>query len=173
MNKVVIAGGAGAGKTRLINYLGARGYRVVPEVITLLNNEGLNPGNCDSFFDKTFDKQLSLEESIICGADDYVFLDRSSVDLFALCTLSLRKPPLGLVDYVPDFSHVFFINAVFSPGIYLRAAKMHKDDYVSFARRIYHDLELVHEQEGVYDLYILEHDLTRELYSTIASVLAL
>lgn len=173
MSKVVIAGGAGAGKTRLINYLGEEGYRVVPEVITLLNEEGLNPNNCDSFFDKAFDKQLSLEESIIHGSDDYVFLDRSSVDLFALCALSLRKPPLGLVGYVPDFSHVFFINAVFSRGVYLRAAKMHKDDYVSFARRVYHNLELVHEQEGVYDLYILEHGLTRDLYSLVSSVLAL
>jgi len=121
MDKVVIAGGMGAGKSTLIRLLEGNGFRVVPEVVKLLHKGGFDPLH-PGFYNLVFKTQLFLEAGLIdeelidvhydvleqafncdLSPEDlhvdlesdldpgFVFLDRSLIDLLMLCDMSIVR----------------------------------------------------------------------------------
>lgn len=195
MSKVVIAGGCGSGKTKLVNFLADKGFVVVPEVVSLLGVEGLSPVEPD-FYEQVFERQLALESRF--DSDGFIFLDRSVIDLLGLIyARSLFHPsftsniPQALTDYLSDgidFSLVFFIDAVINDPISRFIVLQNKDDYASFARRAFYfksfdgepvvisdyvgqERSISFPRHGFYDFYILPHGTTNELYAVLSDLL--
>ena len=90
--RVVLTGGAGVGKSTVINLLAQHGYQTIPEVWTLLFNEAKQANRAEAFLLPSFlnssefrikmmDVQLLFENSL--EKEKITFLDRSTIDIVA------------------------------------------------------------------------------------------
>ena len=105
MEKIVVTGGPGSGKTTLIEALAARGWATVPEaaiaVIAELNDElGVEgqkrwrAGHLGAFQLRVMRRQVELERAGLAGGADVLFLDRGLLDGLAYCRhFGLPAPP--------------------------------------------------------------------------------
>jgi predicted ATPase len=103
MQRYILTGAPGAGKTVLIRTLERAGHAVVEEaatdVIALLTGQGVaEHWNEPSFIEKIVALQIRRERRTDAWADDIVFFDRSPVCTWALCEYADRAPPAALVD---------------------------------------------------------------------------
>lgn len=97
MNRFVLSGGPGVGKTTVINILKNRGYVVVPETARLVIEKEQDRGSDilpwkDLFkFQETVALEQMVREDDIRG--DNIFFDRSLVDGHAYCLLGGVSSP--------------------------------------------------------------------------------
>lgn len=102
MRKVVLTGGAGAGKTTTINRLRQMGYATVPEsaIEVMEAYPELKSGEPYAFQKQVVDTQIANEAAISAmGMEEesrFIFLDRGIIDSKAYCTLRNTPEPPGL-----------------------------------------------------------------------------
>jgi predicted ATPase len=103
MQRYILTGAPGAGKTVLIRALERVGHAVVEEaatdVIALLTGQGVaEHWNEPSFIEEIVALQIRRERRSDAWADDVAFFDRSPICTWALCEYAGRAPPGVLVD---------------------------------------------------------------------------
>jgi predicted ATPase len=103
MQRYILTGAPGAGKTVLIRALERAGHAVVEEaatdVIALLTGQGVaEHWNEPSFIDEIVALQIRRGRRADAWADHTVFFDRSPICTWALCEYADRAPPAALVD---------------------------------------------------------------------------
>ena len=102
MQRYILTGAPGAGKTVLIRALERAGHVVVEEaatdVIALLTGQGVaEHWNEPSFIEEIVTLQVRRERRAAAWVDDIVFFDRSPICTWALCEYADRIPPDSLV----------------------------------------------------------------------------
>lgn len=102
MQRYVLTGAPGAGKTVLIRALERAGYAVVEEaatdVIALISARGVaEHWNEPSFIEDITALQVRRQQRADAWADDVVFFDRTPICTLALCEYAGRVPPDSLV----------------------------------------------------------------------------
>ena len=103
MQRYILTGAPGAGKTVLIRALERAGHAVVEEaatdVIALMTGRGVaEHWNDPSFIEQIAALQIRRQRRADAWADDVVFFDRSPICTWALCEYADRVPPDGLVE---------------------------------------------------------------------------
>lgn len=113
MQRYVISGQPGVGKTAVIQRLAKLGYTVLPEVarelITYEQESGgdlLPERNLTKFQVRVTERQLEQEDALTA---EEVFLDRSLIDGWAYCVLAKIKPPPLIAAQAPGRYHRVFI----------------------------------------------------------------
>ncbi|HXQ16485.1 MAG TPA: AAA family ATPase [Caulobacteraceae bacterium] len=102
MQRYILTGAPGAGKTVLIRALERAGHAVVEEaatdVIALVTAQGVaEHWNKPSFIDDIASLQIRRQRHADAWADDLIFFDRSPICTWALCEYAGRDPPDALV----------------------------------------------------------------------------
>jgi predicted ATPase len=103
MQRYILTGAPGAGKTVLIRALERAGHAVVEEaatdVIALVTGQGVDEHwKQPTFIDDIVALQVRRERRAATWPDDLVFFDRSPICTWALCEYADRTPPQRLVD---------------------------------------------------------------------------
>jgi predicted ATPase len=103
MQRYILTGAPGAGKTVLIRALERAGHAVVEEaatdVIALVTGQGVaEHWNEPSFIEEIVALQIRRQRRAEAWADEIVFFDRSPICTWALCEYADRAPPASLVD---------------------------------------------------------------------------
>jgi predicted ATPase len=103
MQRYILTGAPGAGKTVLIRALERAGHAVVEEaatdVIALLTGRGVaEHWNEPSFIEEIVGLQIRRGQRADAWQDEIVFFDRSPICTWALCEYAHRAPPDRLVD---------------------------------------------------------------------------
>jgi predicted ATPase len=103
MQRYILTGAPGAGKTVLLRALESAGHAVVEEaatdVIALVTAQGVaEHWKEPSFIEDIVALQIRRQRRADAWADDIVFFDRSPVCTWALCEYADRAPPASLVD---------------------------------------------------------------------------
>lgn len=103
MQRYILTGAPGAGKTVLLRALERAGFGVVEEaatdVIALVTGQGVTEHwNEPSFIEEIVALQIRRERRADAWADDIVFFDRSPICTWALCEYAGRVPPDSLVE---------------------------------------------------------------------------
>lgn len=103
MQRYILTGAPGAGKTVLIRALERAGHAVVEEaatdVIALVTGQGVaEHWKEPSFIEEIVALQIRRQRRADAWADDIVFFDRSPICTWALCEYAGRAPPVRLVD---------------------------------------------------------------------------
>ena len=113
----VLTGGAGVGKTTVINALQKQGYQTAPEMWTLLYNQAKENGTVAAEFadpercrKKLMDMQLTLEQSL--DVNQCIFLDRSTIDNVAFAYYHNEIVSLDMLDIIKKkrYDLVFFLD---------------------------------------------------------------
>ena len=102
MQRYILTGAPGAGKTVLIRALERAGHAVVEEaatdVIALVTGQGVDEHWKEpTFIDEIVALQIRRQRRADAWPDDVVFFDRSPICTLALCEYADRTPPQGLV----------------------------------------------------------------------------
>ena len=102
MQRYILTGAPGAGKTVLLRRLEVAGFPVVEEaatdLIALITARGVDEHWKEpSFIEDIIDLQCARQLRADAWADDVVFFDRSPICTWALCEYAGRKPPASLV----------------------------------------------------------------------------
>ena len=102
MQRYILTGAPGAGKTVLIRALERAGFAVVEEAATdqiaLITAQGIEEHWTEpSFIDEIVSLQIERQRRSDAWADDVVFFDRSPICTLALCEYAGRDPPDILV----------------------------------------------------------------------------
>ncbi len=103
MQRYILTGAPGAGKTVLVRALERAGHAVVEEaatdVIALLTGQGVAEHWTEpTFIEEIVALQIRRQQRSDAWADDIVFFDRSPICTWALCEFLGRAPPGSLVD---------------------------------------------------------------------------
>jgi predicted ATPase len=103
MQRYILTGAPGAGKTVLIRALERAGHAVVEEaatdVIALMTGRGVaEHWNEPSFIEEIAALQIRRQRRADAWADDVVFFDRSPICTGALCEYADRAPSSALVE---------------------------------------------------------------------------
>jgi predicted ATPase len=103
MQRYILTGAPGAGKTVLIRALERAGHAVVEEaatdVIALMTGRGVaEHWNEPSFIDEIVALQIQRGQRADALTDEAVFFDRSPICTLALCEYAGRTPPDRLVE---------------------------------------------------------------------------
>jgi predicted ATPase len=103
MQRYILTGAPGAGKTVLIRALERAGFGVVEEaatdVIALVTAQGVaEHWKAPSFIEEIVALQIRRQRRADAWPDDIVFFDRSPICTWALCEYADRAPPGSLVN---------------------------------------------------------------------------
>jgi predicted ATPase len=103
MQRYILTGAPGAGKTVLIRALERAGHAVVEEaatdVIAVIAAQGVEEHwNAPSFIEDIVALQIQRQRRAEAWPDRLVFFDRSPICTWALCEYAERAPPPSLVE---------------------------------------------------------------------------
>ncbi len=147
MQKYVITGGPGVGKTTMLLELEKYGYVIVPEAARQIIAEeqqkpkGILPWtDLKGFQHKVLERQLDLESRV---SGPVVFLDRGIVDGLAYCRLGSIVPPQKLITLAGThrYTGVFLLDLL--PNY---AMDNERKEDVDTARKIHRYIHAAYEQ---------------------------
>jgi len=160
LEKYVITGGPGVGKTTLIEELKAQGYATVPEAsrMVILEEQQKNTGilpwtNLYEFQKLVVQKQQELEVKVIqearcipnSAAENFIFLDRGMIDNIAYCREGRIAVPEELEKAVAGVSYagIFLLDPLSS---YAQDAQRKEDG--EKAEKLHQFIQEVYQEQG-------------------------
>ncbi|MEK6853204.1 MAG: AAA family ATPase [Nanoarchaeota archaeon] len=152
MEKYLLTGGPGTGKTTTLNELVKLGHAVVPESARIIITEemgkpaGILPWTDLQEFQKlVVARQLRLENEAIPGRPEKLFLDRSLVDNLAYAEVGNVMVPPGIYTAIEqaDYNRVFYLEQLSG---YVQDKERKEDS--ELAERIHKKLYDVYDRLG-------------------------
>jgi predicted ATPase/adenylate cyclase class IV len=150
MEKYILTGGPGVGKTTLVDSLSQKGFMTVPEVARQIIAEeqrkesGILPWNDLQLFQElVIERQLGLESKI--GRESKIFLDRGLADTIAFMEIGNLPIPSYLHDLIEQagYTRVFYLEPL---PFYVQDQERKEDQ--DLAKHIHEKLYRVYDRLG-------------------------